>query len=91
MTTLAEQSELIARDLEAGGFASEATEIRNLLETARDESQSTTMRVKALEQIHMRCHVKWFGDLYIPQLTQKEWWCRLEALSRATQKMQKSL
>ncbi len=91
MTALAEQSELVAKDLETAGFVSEAAEIRELLKTAGDVSCPTAAREQALEQIRTRCHVKWLGDLYLAHLSQKEWWSRLEKLSRAAITMKKAL
>jgi hypothetical protein len=56
--------------LRQAGFINDADELHNAI----------------LIEIAMRCHVKWLGDYYLPHLSQKDWWGKLENLSRATKK-----
>lgn len=91
MTKFAEQSHLVANDLEAGGFIAEASEIRTLSDTAADDSRATPERIDALDQICRRCHVKWLGDIYLAHQSQPDWWSRLERLSKAARKFEQSL
>lgn len=91
MTRLAERSDLVAKDLEVGGFTVEASEIRTLSSIAADDSRSAVERIDALDQICMRCHLKWLGDIYLVQQSQTEWWSRLEKLSKAARKMKQNL
>lgn len=91
MTQFAEPGDLVARDLETGGFTAEASEIRALSGIAGDDSRSAAERTDALDQICMRCHVKWLGDIYLAHLSQTDWWSRLEKLSKAARKMKQAL
>ena len=91
MTQFAELCDLVAKDLETGGHTTEASEIRTLSDTAGDNSRPAAERVDALEQVRMRCHVKWLGDIYLAHLSQTEWWSRLEKLSKAARKLKQTV
>ena len=81
----------IASDLCQGGFIKDADELQQLANLALDEALLAETRKNALKQIDMRCHVKWLGDLYLPHLSQKDWWGRLEKLGRSTKKLAQSV
>ncbi len=86
MTTFSELITSIVADLRQGGFIKDADELEHLANLALDQTLLADTRKDALKQIEMRCHVKWLGDLYLPHLSQKDWWGRLEKLGRSTKK-----
>ena len=65
--------------------------MRTLLDVAADDSRTTAERIDALDQISMRCHVKWLGDIYLAHLSQTDWWSSLEKLSKAARKFKQTL
>jgi hypothetical protein len=91
MTKLAELSKQIADDLIASDFSKEGEEILHFYDMATNENLSKIERGKALEEIDMRCHIKWLGDLYLPNLTSQNWPDRLEELRKAVWKFKKKL
>ena len=91
MTTFSELINSIISDLYQGGFTRDADELRHLANLALDQTLSANTRKDALKQIEMRCHVKWFGDFYLPHLLQNDWWGRLEKLSKSTKKHMQSV
>lgn len=91
MTTFSESIDSTISELQQGGFIKEADELRHLADLALDQSQSVNTRKEALRQIEMRCHVKWLGDFYLPHLSQKDWWGKLEKLGRSTKKNMQSI
>ncbi|MGJ7915272.1 hypothetical protein ACI48D_07305 [Massilia sp. LXY-6] len=86
MTTFSELVTSIISDLRQGGFVKDADELQHLANLALDQTLLADTRKDALKKIEMRCHVKWLGDLYLPHLSQKEWWGKLEKLGRSTKK-----
>lgn len=86
MTTVSELIASIISDLQQGGFIKNADELQCLANLAFDDTLLAGTRTDALKQIEMRCHVKWLGDLYLPHMSQKDWWRRLEKLGRSTRK-----
>jgi hypothetical protein len=79
----------IISDLQHGGFIIEAEELQYLADLALDETLVADMRNDALKKIQIRCHVKWLGDLFLHNLSQNEWWGKIEKLGKsATKKMQ---
>lgn len=86
MTTFSELIASIAADLHRGGFIKHADELQHLANLALDLTLLTDTRKDALKQIEMRCHVKWLGDFYLPHLSKKDWWAKLEKLGRSTKK-----
>lgn len=91
MNTFLEQINIIFSDLHQGGFIKEADELKCLANMALDQNLSPNMRKDILKQIEMRCHVKWLGDFYLPHLSQKDWWGKLERLARMAKKNLQSL
>jgi hypothetical protein len=69
----------------------DADDLQHLADLALDRTLSADTRKDALKQIEMRCHVKSLGDFYLPHLSQKDWWGRLEKLSRLTKKHMRSI
>ena len=91
MTTFSELITSIVSDLQQGGFTKDADELQHLANAALDQALLTNTRKDALKQIEMRCHVKWLGDFYLPHLSQKDWWDKLEKLGRSTKKHMQSI
>jgi hypothetical protein len=91
MTTYSELISSIASDLQQGGFTKDADELQYLANTALDQTQLINTRKDALRQIKMRCHVKWLGDFYLPHLSQKDWWGKLEKLGESTKRHMQSI
>lgn len=91
MTTFSELITSIVADLHQGGFIKDADELQRLANFALDQTLLADNRKDALKQIEMRCHVKWLGDFYLPHLSQKDWWGRLEKLGRSTKKLVQSI
>jgi hypothetical protein len=91
MTTFSESISSIVTDLHQGSFIKDADDLQHLADLALDQTLSADTRKDALKQIEMRCHVKWPGDFYLPHLSQKDWWGRLEKLSRLTKKHVQSM
>lgn len=91
MTTLSELITGIVGGLHRGGFIKDADELQHLADLALDQTLLANTRKDALRQIEMRCHVKWLGDFYLPHLSQKDWWERLEKLGRSTKKYVQSI
>ena len=91
MTTFSEIIISVVSDLNQGGFSNDASELQRLAELVSDQTVLPDVRKDALKQIEMRCHIKWFGDLYLSHLSQKDWWGRLEKLGRITKKHMQSI
>lgn len=91
MTTFSELVTSIASDLHQGGFIKDADELQQLANLALDQTLLADTRKDALKKIEMHCHMKWLGDSYLPHLSQKDWWGRLEKLSRSTNKHVQSI
>lgn len=91
MTNFLELITNTVSDLHQGGFIKDADELQQLGNLALDQTLSATSRSRALKEIELRCHVKWLGDLYLPQLSIKDWWSRLEKLRRSTRKYMQSI
>lgn len=91
MTTFSKLVTGIVSDLHQGGFNKDADELQDLTNTALDQNLSTDTKKSALRQIEMRCHVKWFGDFYLSNLSQKEWWRKLDELANLTRKYMRSI
>jgi hypothetical protein len=91
MTNFSELITNIVSDLYQGGFVKDGNELQRLANLALNQAVSEDTRKDALKQIEMRCHVKWFGDFYLPNLSQKIWWGKLEKLGRATKKYMLSI
>ncbi|WP_322401163.1 hypothetical protein [Massilia luteola] len=91
MTTFSELITSIVSDLHQVGFTKDADELQHLVDLALDQTLLANTRNEALKQIEMRCHVKWLGDFYLPHLSQKDWWGRLEKLSRSIKKHVQSI
>jgi hypothetical protein len=87
MTTFSEMITRIVSDLQQAGFVKEADDLRHLAGLALDQSLPKRTRTDALAQIQMRCHVKWFGDLYLPHLSQEDWWGIIEKLGKSTKNL----
>jgi len=81
----------IIADLCQAGFIKDADDLQHLADLASDQTLLADTRRNSLKQIEIRCHVKWFGDFYIPHLSQKEWWGRLAELGRSTKKHGQSI
>lgn len=86
MEKLSDLINSIVSELNQGGFINDAGDLRRLANLASDQTLLAEARNDAFKQIEMRCHVKWLGDLYLPQLSQKDWWGMLEKLRRSTKK-----
>jgi hypothetical protein len=84
MTTFSELITSIVSDLHHGGFIKDADELQHLANLASDQTLLADTRKGSFKKIGMRCHVKWLGDLYLPHLSQKDWWGKLEKLGRST-------
>lgn len=91
MTNFSELISSIATDLHQAGFAGDADELRKFAYFALDKTLLADIRKDALRQIEMRCHMKWLGDFYLPNLSQKDWWGRLEKLGRSAKKYAQSI
>jgi hypothetical protein len=91
MTTFSDLITSIVSDLHQGGFIKDADELRLLANLASDQNLLADTRKDALKKIEMRCHVKWLGDLYLPHLSQKDWWGKLEKLGKLTKKYVQSI
>jgi len=91
MTTFSESISSIVTDLHQGGFSRDADELQHLADLALDPTLSTDTRKDALKQIKMRCHAKWLVDFYLPHLSQKDWWGKLEKLGRSAKKHVQSI
>lgn len=91
MTNFLDLIASIASDLQQEGFIKEADELQNLATVALDQTLLQNIRKDALKEIEMRCHVKWPGDIYLPHLSQKNWWGRLEKLGRSAKKYAQSI
>ena len=81
----------IVSDMHHGGFIKDADELQHLADLALDQTLSADTRKDVLKQIEMRCHVKWLGDCYLSHLSQKDWWGRLEKLSRLAKRHVRSI
>jgi hypothetical protein len=86
MMTFSELITRIVSDLHEGGFTKAADALQHLANLALDQTLLADTRKDTLKQIEMRCNVKWLGDFYLPHLSQKEWWGRLEKLGRSAKK-----
>lgn len=47
------------------------------------DSPEDNVRKCAVVEVQRRCHVRWLGDLYVANSSQKQWWGILEKLARA--------
>ena len=86
MTTFLDLVTVVVYDLHHGGFINYANDLQQLANQALDKNLSDDNRRNAFIKIDARCHIKWFGDYYLPHLSQKDWWGRLEKLSKSTKK-----
>lgn len=91
MKTFLELIASIVSDLYRGGFIKDGDELQRLANSAIDQNLLVDMRKDVLKQIKSRCHVKWLGDFYLPHLSQKEWWGKLEKLGRSSEKYMHSI
>ena len=91
MTTFSELITSILSDLHQGGFIKDADELQHLANLTLDRTVLPDTRKDVLKQIEMHCHVKWLGDFYLPHLSQKDWWAKLEKLGRLTKKRAQSI
>jgi len=91
MTTFSELITSTVSDLHQGGFIKDADELQHLANLALDRTLRVDTRMEVLNQIEMRCHVKWLGDLYLSHLSQKDWWGKLEKLRRSAKKYSQSV
>lgn len=91
MTKLSELITNTVSDLRQGGFIKDADDLQHLASLSLDQNLLTETRKEALKQIEIRCHVKWLGDLYLPHLSQKDWWGRLEKLGNSAKKYVQSI
>lgn len=83
MPTFSELIANIASDLRQAGFIKDADDLQRFADLALNQNLLGKARKDALKQIEIRCHVKGLGDIYLPHLSQKDWWGRLEKLGRA--------
>lgn len=83
--TFPELIDSIVAGLRQGGFVKDADELQHLANLALGQTQSADTRKDALKKIEIRCHVKWLGDFFLPHLSQKDWWRRLEKLGMRVQ------
>jgi len=74
----------IISDLRQADFINDANELHHLSTFLLKKKLATDSRKTILFEIAMRCHVKWLGDYYIPHLSQKDWWGKLDKLNMAT-------
>jgi hypothetical protein len=86
MTTFSELVTSIVSDLRQGGFVKDADELQHLANLALDQTLLADTRKDALKKIEMRCQVKWLGDLYLPHLSQFDWWGKLEKFGSSAKK-----
>ena len=91
MATFSELVISIASDLRQGGFVKDADDLEQLGSLVSDQTLLPDVRRKGFTQIGMRCHVKWLGDLYLPHLSQKDWWGKLENLGKLAKKHEQSI
>lgn len=91
MTTFSGLITSIVSDLHQEGFLKDADELQHFANLALNQTLLADIRKDALKQIEMRCHVKWLGDYYLPHLSQKDWWERLEKLGRSAGKHARSI
>jgi len=68
------------------GYIKDADELQRLANFALDQTQARDTLTDSLKQIEMRFHVKWLGDFYLPHLSQKDWWGRLEKVGSPTKR-----
>ena len=86
MTTFSEAIADISYDLHRVGIFKDADELQHWANMASNQALSIDARKDALREITLRCHVKWLGDLYLPHLSQREWWDKLDKLHRLARK-----
>jgi hypothetical protein len=91
MTTFSGLITSIVADLHQGGFTKDADELQHLANLALDQTLLAETRKDAFKQIEMCCHVKWLGDFYLPHLSQKDWWGKLEKLGSSTKRHLQSI
>lgn len=91
MTTFSELIASIVSDLRQAEFIKDADELQHLFNLTSDKNLSAYTRKDVLRQIEMRCHVKWLGDFYLPHLSQKYWWGKLEKLGKFAKKQMQSI
>jgi hypothetical protein len=91
MSRLYELGEQVAHSLIGAGFLSHAHEILHLCNEAINQELPNVTRENALLQIEARCHTRWLGDLYLPELSMQEWCGQLERLSKSVRKQKKML
>ncbi len=82
MSALQDLSEEIASDLEKSGFQNDADEVRRLVGLVSNASVSYLEKKNALKNLESMAHVRWLGDLYLPCLSQNEWWGKLDKLKK---------
>jgi hypothetical protein len=83
MSALQDLSQEIASDLEKSGFQNDADEVRRLAGLVSNASVSSLEKKNALKGLESMAHVRWLGDLYLPHLSQNEWWGKLDKLKKA--------
>lgn len=91
MTNFSELVTSIVADLQQGGFSKDAADLQDLANLAVDQTVSPAARTEALLQISLRCNVKWLGDIYLSNLSQKDWWGKLEKLGKISKKIGKTI
>ena len=91
MTQLIELTNQIAECLNSAGLSKYADELQALCATAVNPGVTNDERIEALNQIESRCHIRWFGDLYVQNLSLQEWWGQLERLGKSARKYKKFL
>lgn len=79
LTSVINNAELVLRELERNGHGESAGELRGLI-SGLGEART---REESLVGIEGMCHIKWLGELNIPNMSVKKWWGLLENL-RAT-------
>ncbi|TRX75372.1 hypothetical protein [Pseudomonas mangiferae] len=83
MNTIAKYSDEIRQHLLHGGFDDEAGHIRQLTHEVLDEQLPAQTRRKAAVDLIDRCHVRWLGDYYIPDIDYNAWGNLLTRFAKA--------
>jgi hypothetical protein len=84
MSILIDLIQIISNDLARSGFQKEAEEVKRLADLGCSPGNATTARLDALKSLESMANVRWLGDLYLPHLSQSEWWEKLDRLKKAT-------
>lgn len=80
-------SEQVTALLESSGHASVAASLRTELNALL--STDPMRSAEAAAKVQQMCHVRWLGDLYIPGISQQEWWNLLSKLKRYARRRSK--